>query len=1287
MRNRSKLILIAVLLSLTFGAWIMQSHAQRPSRSGTGTVVTSALSKTAQAVPSNERQSVTPVVVELASFSESIAVRDLPPAQPGGTVGEGHEINELNTESVRKPVEGKSSVDGALQTEPRSTRPDTTPPPSLTFDGLTAADNFPATGTTFAPPDTNADVGPNDIVETTNVLVRIYDKNGVPRGPAFKQSSLFASGGGSAFGASHDNGDPIVSYDRMADRWLISQFGFTSLNSPPYHELIAISKTGDPTGAYYLYDFILPGNEFPDYPKFGVWPDGYYMTTNQFFFGGSFDGAGAFAFDRKKMLVGDPTATAIYFNLNLASHPEGIFGMLPSDHDGLSSPAPGTPNIFAYFTDDDLGDPHDGLRLFDFHADFTVPANSTFTERPESTYANPLPVAAFDARNPIGRGDVEQPSPGETLDSVGERLMYRLQYLNRNGTESLVMNWTVNVSGVSPTSASTYQAGVRYEELRRGTPAGLFGVYDQATFAPGAGNGATGDNRWMGSAAIDNQGNLAIGYSISSTTRKPSIFYAGRDFNVTGGLEVETPMFNGTGVQFGTASRWGDYSSMSLDPTDDCTFWYASEYYLINSSFNWRTRIGKFKFSGCTPPPQGVLAGVITACDSGAPLHSAQVDVSGGPSNGFSTMSGATGAYSLKLAPGTYTVNVSDAVRSCAPAGPFTVTITDGGTTTLNACLSGAAKFIFQSAALSGGNENGVIDRNECNNLSVTIRNDGCLVGSGISGVLSTSTPGVTVARSTSPYPNAPENGTSTNTVPFLVKTSPSFVCGTTINFTLTVTFTGGTSVFSFSLPSCLCPTTTITGSLAAGDPQQTASVSRNNSPSKCGTSKACPGTVGSGPRLYDIYSFTNQGGLSTCVTITLTAGCESPIMSAAYLGSFNPTSLCQNYLGDLGNSPPIQTSYSVNVPAGGTLLVNVHEVNAGLGGCSSYTLTVSGLICDNPGGLCPPTTINGNLSPSDLQQTARLSRDGTPSACGSSQTCPGTLGSGPRLYDIYSFTNSAGTSACVTITLSAGCDPNTNPITSAAYLGSFNPNNLCQNYLGDLGNSPPGQTSYSVTVPAAATLLVNVHEINAGLAGCSSYTLTVSGFFCEVPCTDCTITCPPNQTATASASCPFAGGTVVNYPPPTTTGTCGTVTCSPPSGSVFPVGTSTVTCSTAAGPACSFQVTVFGFCLQDDTNPGNVVLVNAQTGDFIFCCGGVFVASGKGTLTTRGCIGTIEENKGTRRIRIEWDTSVFNNTGRGTANIQVGSNTRCQITDTNMSNNTCVCSNQPPPSAGGRLQ
>ena len=312
-----RVALLSLVLFVSVGIWLSPSRAEL-SAGGTAQLI------------------VTPVTIKLNGFAESPPASSLPAAGPladASAIQEAHEVNELNTEQVRALTPEQSAAPSYDATLPvggstrrrrqQQAQAITLSGPILTFEGIAEAD-----GNGVAPPDTNGDVGPNDYVEAVNNMIRIYDKAGNPRGPGFRQSSLFAAVGGLA--SLIDDGDPIVLYDRMANRWLISQFLFTSSTTPPYHEAIAISKTGDPTGAYYVYDFVLPGNEFPDYPKFGVWPDGYYMTSNQFLNGGGFDGGGAFAFDRNKMLVGDPTAVGVYFNLNLASHPEGIFGMLPS---------------------------------------------------------------------------------------------------------------------------------------------------------------------------------------------------------------------------------------------------------------------------------------------------------------------------------------------------------------------------------------------------------------------------------------------------------------------------------------------------------------------------------------------------------------------------------------------------------------------------------------------------------------------------------------------------------------------------------------------------------------------------------------------------------------------------------------------------------------------------------------------------------------------------------------------------------------------------------------------
>ena len=326
----------------------------------------------------------------------SKAVRDLPAEQPKADSGEieSEPIRTIRNPRVRTENRGGRSdewMDLAVQTivpEPLM------PPAILTFEGNSSADNAAAYGGRVLPPDTHGDVGPNHFVQQTNLLVRVFNKAGAPLTLPFKLSSLFTSGG---ICNATNNGDPYVAYDPLADRWLLSQFAFTSPSAPPYHQCIAISQTGDPTGAYFLYDFVTPGTEFPDYPKLAVWPDAYYMTVNQFQGGGPFDGAGAYAFDRKKMLAGDPTATFNYFNLDLASHPEGIGGLLASDFDGLVPPPAGTPAVFSYFVATEFGDALDGLRLFDFHANFVTPAAATFIERAES----PVAVAAF---NPLTGG-------------------------------------------------------------------------------------------------------------------------------------------------------------------------------------------------------------------------------------------------------------------------------------------------------------------------------------------------------------------------------------------------------------------------------------------------------------------------------------------------------------------------------------------------------------------------------------------------------------------------------------------------------------------------------------------------------------------------------------------------------------------------------------------------------------------------------------------------------------------------------------------------------------------
>ncbi len=574
------------------------------------------------------------------------------------------------------------------------------PSPLTSFEGLNSQDNFGFYGGYIVPPDTVGDVGPNHYVQAVNVLFRVYSKSGTSLMGPLPISTLFGSLGGPC--AATDDGDPIVLYDPLADRWLVSQLAFTNL-SPP-HQCIALSRTGDPTGSWFLYDFAMPNSKLNDYPKFGVWPDAYYMSDNQF--NPNFQGAGVFAFNRSKMLAGDPSASYIYFDLELLDPTIG--GLLPADLDGLTVPPAGAPNVFAYFTATEFGDAQDGLRLFDFHADFGNPGASTFTERPES----PVSVASFDpTMNEVSDGgspdcsqgirwdfedDIPQPDASglalcRRLDSLSDRLMFRLAYRNFGTHESLVTTHSVDVNFSAVSSSSGHHAGVRYYELRRPLPSGSFSVNEQASFAPDS------DHRWMGSAAIDASGDIAVGYSVSSTSVFPSILYAGRLAGdpPNGLAQGETTLQSGGGIQETPTSRWGDYAMLAVDPVDECTFWFTTEYYAAslagctgNSLRCWRTRIGSFKFPSCATPARGTVQGSVTDAATTAPISGARVVLVGPGGATYETATSGSGAYSRLLPPGSYSATAS--ATGYSPSAPAAVNVTNGGTVNQNFSLGAA---------------------------------------------------------------------------------------------------------------------------------------------------------------------------------------------------------------------------------------------------------------------------------------------------------------------------------------------------------------------------------------------------------------------------------------------------------------------------------------------------------------------------------------------------------------------------------------------------------------------
>lgn len=464
---------------------------------------------------------------------------------------------------------------------------------------LTNFDGIPFTG--IVPPDTVGDVGPNHYVEAVNSLFAIYDKAGtLLAGPSNINSLWVAADTNDACEANND-GDPIVQYDHLANRWLLSQF---AVPGPDFHECIAISRTDDPVnGGWFLYDFTMTA--FPDYPKIGVWPDAYYMGTNA-----GYPVGHAWAFDRTNMLNGNP-ATFVGFSAS------GAF-MLPSDLEGPVPPV-GAPNIFLRFVDGAEFGGADRLEMRAFHVDFGNPALSTFTALPD------LPTAAFDS-NLCGFGFrpncIPQPGTSQLLDTLRGEPMYRLQYRNFGTHESLVVNQVVDVNGAD-------LAGIRWYELRK-AGGGPWSIFQQGDYSP------DGTNRWMGSIALDKNGNMALGYSVSSATVFPGIRYTGRvSSDPLGAMtQAETTILNGAGFQSfpgnpGASRRWGDYSSLNVDSTDDCTFWYTAEY--LPASGNWQTRIASFKYSECNDPPVANDQSVTTNQNTPVPITLFATDPDGDP--------------------------------------------------------------------------------------------------------------------------------------------------------------------------------------------------------------------------------------------------------------------------------------------------------------------------------------------------------------------------------------------------------------------------------------------------------------------------------------------------------------------------------------------------------------------------------------------------------------------------------------------------------------------------------
>jgi len=497
------------------------------------------------------------------------------------------------------------------------------------------------------PPDTQGDIGWDPVtgkkyyVQWVNLAYQMWDVTN-PAAPVpllaapVAGNTLWAGTGGLC--EANNDGDPLTRFDPLSNRWVMSQFALSFPND--FHQCIAVSATADPTGEWYLYDFQTSTSLMNDYGKLGIWPDGYYMSFNQF--NGSSEawaGAGVAVFEREKMLLGQ-SARMIYFDTGSVTLNYG--GILPSDLDGPPPPA-GTPNYFMEWDDSSwLGDTTDTLRIWEFKTDWVTPANTTFGLN--ASYDPNYKLSTMDVDPGMCSGNrncVKQPDTAQGLDPISDRLMYRLQYRNFGTHQTLVGNHTVDAD-------NTDHAGIHWFELRN-TGSG-FAMSQQGVYAPDA------DNRWMGSAAMDSSGNIALGYSVSSVTTYPSIRYTGRLAGDPAGTlpQGEDTLIAGGGSQTHTAARWGDYSMLAVDPSDGCTFWYTQEYMQTTGTSNWQTRIGSFKFPSCTTTATGTLSGTVSD-GSSLPIAGATVAITGG----YLTATDAAGHYTIPLPSGTYEVTVS----------------------------------------------------------------------------------------------------------------------------------------------------------------------------------------------------------------------------------------------------------------------------------------------------------------------------------------------------------------------------------------------------------------------------------------------------------------------------------------------------------------------------------------------------------------------------------------------------------------------------------------------------
>ena len=752
--------------------------------------------------------------------------------------------------------------------------------PGLDFDGI-GADGV-------APPDTNGSVGATQFVQIVNVEYAVYDKTSgaLLLGPTPIHIIWSGFNGDCANG---DGSDPVVLYDKPAQRWVVGQM---NVNLTSY--CMAVSTTSDATQSYYRYEFSF-GSNTPDYPKLAVWPDAYYWTANTFSGSTNFVGANPCAFDRATMLSGGP-ANAICMQQN-----SSIDSLLPADLDGTTPPTTGEPNFYLQMVAPGT------LNLFKFHVDFTTPSNSTFTG------PTAIPVATFSEA--CGGGTcIPQPGTTQQLDSLGDRLMFRLAYRNFGDHESLVVNHSVTAGS---------SVGVRWYEIR--SPNLTPTVFQQGTFSPDS------QYRWMGSVAMDQSGDIAVGYSASSSSNFPAVRYTGRvPSDPAGTMESENSIIEGTGSQTGGStsgsSRWGDYSSMSVDPADDCTFWYTNEYLTANGSFNWKTRVGSFKFTSC-----------------------GQVG---------STLSTTTLISSLNPSVLGQAVTFTATVTSSATGTPTgTVTFNDGGTVLGTGALSGGTATLATSALAGGTHSITAVyggDTNFASSTSPVLTQTVNKATSSTSVVSSNSTANRGAAVTFTATVTSSATGTPTGTVTFndgATMLGTGTLSGGTATFT-----TAGLGAGAHSISAVYGGDTNFTGSTSAiltETINQTASsssaVTSSNNPSLIGTAVTFTAAVTSPATGTPTGTVTFQDGATTLGTGTLSGGTATFTTSGLTAGTHSITAVYGGDLNFASSTSPALTE-TVNKAASSTSDVSSNNPSI-FGSAVTFTATVTSSATGTPTG------------------------------------------------------------------------------------------------------------------------------------------------------------------------------------------------------------------------------------------------------------------------------------------------------------------------------------------------